>query len=44
MMKSIMRAVERLRKRFDFSAQQQTEAKAEHAAQAKRPPKRRRKR
>ena len=41
-MSRLMRAIERLRRRFDFSAQKKDEVKAARAAEAKRPPKRKR--
>lgn len=44
MMKALMNAVERLRRRFDVNAQKQEETKAAHASAAKRPPKRQRRR
>jgi len=39
-----MMAIQRLRRRFDFGAQKQDEAKAARAAAGKRPPKRQRRR
>jgi hypothetical protein len=44
MMKSLMAAIERLRKRFDFGAPKPDPAKLMNAAAAKRPPKRKRRR
>ena len=42
MMKSLIAAVERLRKRFDFSAPKPDPTKLKNAAASKRPPKRKR--
>ena len=42
MMRKIVAAVERLRKRFDFSAPKPDPTKLQNAAASKRPPKRKR--
>ena len=44
MMKRLMTAIERLRRRLDFGAQKDDERKVIHSAAAKRPPKRQRRR
>ena len=44
MMKKIMKAVERLRSRFDFGASKKQDRKRGHASTNKRPRKRRRRR